>query len=244
MDNKEATRTCGQCHKEVAEANFSLHETHCSRFLCLCPDCDEPVPKEQLNQHREEEHSQVRCSKCHQKMQRCQLMDHESHECVERLQTCQFCELEMPWKELDGHCVVCGSRTNLCRDCNRYVKLRDQPEHSLTCSATDNGSGPPQTTSIPPNKIKCTGCMASFPAEDIEKHKQECVPAPRWDYYKEVEPKEEELSSTFKDRLHSGPWDDGGDPTQISTCPHCHLALPLFVLRWHEAKCKIYICLK
>lgn len=46
-------------HKEVAEANFALHETHCSRFLCLCPDCDEAVPKDQLSQHREEQHTQV-----------------------------------------------------------------------------------------------------------------------------------------------------------------------------------------
>ncbi|KAM3616694.1 uncharacterized protein V6R79_021851 [Siganus canaliculatus] len=45
--------------REVAEANFALHETHCSRFLCLCPDCGETVPTEQLEQHREEEHTEV-----------------------------------------------------------------------------------------------------------------------------------------------------------------------------------------
>ncbi|XP_039987599.1 XIAP-associated factor 1 isoform X2 [Xiphias gladius] len=257
-----------KCHKEVAETNFALHETHCSRFLCLCPDCDEAVPREQLNQHREEQHTQVRCSKCNQKMECCHLMDHESDECVERLQTCQFCELELPWKELDKHSQVCGSRTELCRDCNRYVKLRDQPEHNSTCSATNNGSSPPQTTSTPPNKTKvtvsCSGCMMSFPAEDIEKHELECVQASRWDYYKEAKLEEEKvqdeggfcrqvtplrLSSTYKatslaDRLGRGPWGDGGDPDQISTCPHCHLALPLFTLRWHKAKCQIYILLK
>uniref|UniRef100_A0A3Q1F042 XIAP associated factor 1 n=1 Tax=Acanthochromis polyacanthus TaxID=80966 RepID=A0A3Q1F042_9TELE len=42
------------CHKEVAEANFALHETHCSRFLCLCPECDEAVPRDQLAEHKEE----------------------------------------------------------------------------------------------------------------------------------------------------------------------------------------------
>ena len=47
-------------HKMVAEANFALHETHCKRFLCLCPDCDEAVPRQQLDQHREEEHTLVR----------------------------------------------------------------------------------------------------------------------------------------------------------------------------------------
>lgn len=74
----------------------------------------------------------------------------QSDECVERLQSCQFCELELPWKALDEHQHVCGSRTELCSNCGRYVTLRDQPEHGLTCSATDNVSGSPQTASKPP----------------------------------------------------------------------------------------------
>lgn len=28
----------------------------------------------------------------------------------------------------------------------------------------------------------------------------------------------------------------GGDVDQISTCPHCHLALPVVTLRWHEVQ--------
>ncbi|XP_059186556.1 XIAP-associated factor 1 [Centropristis striata] len=266
MDNKEATRTCGQCHKEVAEANFALHETHCSRFLCPCPDCDEHVPRELLDQHREEQHTQVRCLKCNKKMERCQLTDHEAEECVERLQSCPFCELELPWKDLDEHSLACGSRTELCRDCGRYVTLRDQPEHSSTCSATNNGSAPPQTTSkLPPNEtnitVNCSICMAPFPAEDIEDHELECVSATDWDN-EESEPLEEnnedegdfykqgatpQLSSTFKANSLSAsnvPLGDGGDPNQISTCPHCHLALPLLTLRWHQVKCQLHIVLK
>uniref|UniRef100_A0A671Y3Q5 XIAP associated factor 1 n=1 Tax=Sparus aurata TaxID=8175 RepID=A0A671Y3Q5_SPAAU len=258
MDPEEATRTCGLCHKEVAEANFALHETHCSRFLCLCPDCDEAVPKDQLSQHREEQHTQVRCSKCNRKMERCRLADHQSDECVERPQSCHFCELELPWKQLDEHQLVCGSRTELCRDCGRYVTLRDQAEHGLTCSDTVNGAGPPQTTSKKPANnttltVNCGRCMASIPPEEVEEHERECVPADRSDD-EEDEPEEEEkeeddlyrggataasLSSAYKvaslsDRPNGGPWGDRGDPDQISTCPHCHLALPLCTLRWHE----------
>lgn len=88
----------------------------------------------------------------------------------------------------------------------------------------------------------------------ISTNQLECVQASRWDYYKEAKLEEEKvqdeggfcrqvtplrLSSTYKatslaDRLGRGPWGDGGDPDQISTCPHCHLALPLFTLRWHK----------
>ncbi|XP_072249154.1 XIAP-associated factor 1 [Leuresthes tenuis] len=270
MDSKEATLTCGQCHKEVAEANFTLHESHCSRFLCLCPDCEEAVPIDQLNEHREEQHTQVRCSKCNKKMERCHLLDHESDDCVERLQKCQFCELEVPWKELEDHLLVCGSRTELCRDCGCYVRLRDQQEHSSICSDTDKNSGPPQTASSAPDTamktkitVSCRRCVLSFPAEDMDKHEMECFLATRWDNEK-AEPKEEErededdfswqgatpqLSNAYQaaSLTHTpsrGPWVEGRDPNEISTCPHCHLALPLFTLHWHEVKCQTHILLK
>lgn len=38
----------------------------------------------------------------------------------------------------------------------------------------------------------------------------------------------------FSDRPSRGPWINGGDPDQIRTCPHCHLALPVSTLQWHE----------
>ncbi|KAM6987676.1 XIAP-associated factor 1 [Tautogolabrus adspersus] len=246
MDLKEGTRRCTQCQKQVAETNFALHETHCRRFLCVCPDCDEAVPREQLNQHREEQHTQVRCSKCNQRMERCQLLDHESDECSERLQSCHFCELEMPFKKLDEHAVVCGSRTELCRDCGCYVTLRDQPKHALTCSETDNASSPPQTTTtLPPNNMNG---RASSPAEDAEEHER--VLQSSWEHKEDESEEDEEerepsprLSSTYRatllsDRPRNCPLGPGGDPDQISTCPHCHLALPVLTLRWHQVKCR------
>ncbi|XP_029373315.1 XIAP-associated factor 1 isoform X2 [Echeneis naucrates] len=261
---KEATRTCEQCHKEVAEVNFTLHETHCSRFLCICPDCDEAIPREQMNQHKEEQHTQVKCSKCNLKMERRHLTDHEADECVERLQACQFCELQLPWKQLDQHSLVCGSRTELCKDCNHYVKLRDQPDHGSTCSATGNGSTPPQTSSTPanmtPTGVNYSRFMASFPAEDTDKRELD-NPVPGW-YYDESESEDKEKKDALSQQVNtvqlsnaykatSPPYAalaqasaDGGDPYQISSCPHCHLALPLLTLRWHEAKCQIYILLR
>lgn len=267
MENKEETRTCGQCHKDVAEANFALHETHCKRFLCPCPDCGESVHRELLDKHREEEHAQVRCSKCNKKMEHRHLKDHESDECVERLQSCQFCELELPHKELDEHSLACGSRTERCLECGRYVTLKDRAEHELTCSAADDDSAAPQTSSKPPSNervtVMCNRCMKSIPAEDLDDHELECFPTTRLDN-EEAAPEEEEsddeddfysvgettwLSSTFKanslsDKPSRGPWGDEGDPDQISTCPHCHLALPNFTLRWHTVKCQIHILLK
>ncbi|KAK0135806.1 XIAP-associated factor 1 [Merluccius polli] len=142
MDDKGHSRTCGQCHKVVAIDNFALHESHCRRFLCLCPDCDETVPREQLEQHRLDEHTQVQ-------------------DCVVRLLCCEFCELELPCRELEEHECVCGSRTERCNICHNYILLRDQAQHAHTCSAA-NGVPPlplrpprlPQTTAITPDKSK------------------------------------------------------------------------------------------
>lgn len=84
----------------------------------------------------------------------------------------------------------------------------------------------------------------------ISPNQLKCVPATSWDA-EEAESEEEErkdegdlsrqvampqLSSTYKatslpGRPSRSPW---GDPDQISTCPHCHLALPLSTLSWHK----------
>uniref|UniRef100_A0A3B5L810 TRAF-type domain-containing protein n=1 Tax=Xiphophorus couchianus TaxID=32473 RepID=A0A3B5L810_9TELE len=207
---------------EVAEANFPLHESHCKRFLSVCPDCDEAVPKDQLSQHFEEQHTKVNCSKCNKKIERCHLEDHEAEECPERLQKCTFCELEVPWKQLEGHTVVCGSRTELCKDCGRYVKLSDQSEHSSTCSAAEGEDSTQTLSSALDKKV------------DTKEEKWE----DKDDLFKQQS--QDQLRSAYKATSQShagrrGLWVND-DQDQISTCPHCHLALPVPTLKWHEVK--------
>uniref|UniRef100_A0A1A8EFE0 XIAP associated factor 1 n=1 Tax=Nothobranchius kadleci TaxID=1051664 RepID=A0A1A8EFE0_NOTKA len=257
MENEEATRSCGKCHRDIIEVNFALHEAHCSRFLCLCPDCDEAVPRDQLSQHREEQHTQVKCSKCNMKMERCHLLDHESEECAERLQACRFCEWELSLNEMHDHELVCGSRTALCWDCRHYVKLRDQQDHSSTCSATDEGSSPPQNTSRAPESVSGSGLAALFSTEGEEQNQLESSPAAGPDCGDPEEEDEDgvdflrqtpQLSSAFRatsltKTAGHGPG-EGRDPDQISTCPYCHLALPLRTLSWHQVKCRTHVFLK
>ncbi|XP_029965270.1 XIAP-associated factor 1 [Salarias fasciatus] len=258
MDSSEPTRTCKQCQREVAEANFALHETHCSRFLCVCPDCGDNVPRDQLTEHREEQHSLVRCSKCSQKMERCRLEDHELEECVERLQSCEFCELQLPFKDLADHVAFCGSRTERCQDCGRYVKLSEQSQHHLTCSASDDD--PSLTSATQTQTATCVSCKGSFPVEEIDEHELDCVAASRGECELEEEEDEEDdwghpwgaaaaaISSTYQRMSMSGGagsgFQDEDDVNQIGSCPHCGLALPLLTLRWHQKKCQIHGQLK
>ncbi|RVE64733.1 hypothetical protein OJAV_G00128440 [Oryzias javanicus] len=254
MDNKEeeVTRTCGLCHRDVAESNFALHESHCSRFLCLCPDCAEPVPRDQLAQHKDEQHAQVKCNKCNSKMERRHLSDHQSDECLERLQKCSFCELEVRFRELDEHLLVCGSRTELCNDCNRYVKLRDLQDHSFTCSASGNHPSAGDEPDIAGAALDFSRWKSSFSDEDTEKHELEHFSETVEDDEKErVEEKDYRFSWKHASEpgassySHShGSWEDREDPDQISSCPHCHLALPVRTLRWHKVRCQTHVLLK
>ncbi|XP_076138762.1 XIAP-associated factor 1 [Alosa pseudoharengus] len=251
--NNEETVLCGNCKKDIAKSNFALHEPHCRRFLCVCPDCDEPVPREQLEEHHSEQHIQVNCSKCNVKVERCHLMDHEADECKERLVSCEFCQLELPLSTMEEHTVACGSRTERCLDCGRYVTLKDQLRHAKICSSsaasadaiTDEQKAAAHDTNRPTLAL-CWKCKSSVLSECLEEHLFQCT-----------SPTLSEAQEDERDERASAPESDsdsvlrlsdvlkrGEDLDQINTCPICHLALPLKTLSWHVKKCKIFEHLK
>ncbi|NWS66918.1 XAF1 factor, partial [Crotophaga sulcirostris] len=119
--------------RDVSAANFSLHEAHCSRFLTLCPECDEPVAHKDMKDHQIEAHKQVRCNLCHQSMQQYQLEHHETKECHKRGMKCMICEVEMPFDKLKEHLDSCASRTEWCWECNKYIMYKDLNKHNDTC---------------------------------------------------------------------------------------------------------------
>ncbi|RMZ94892.1 XIAP-associated factor 1-like, partial [Brachionus plicatilis] len=52
--------------------------------------------------------------------------------CSKRQVECQYCDLSLDSDKIDGHLVVCGSRTELCEKCRKYVLLRDKFAHELS----------------------------------------------------------------------------------------------------------------
>ncbi|NXR10450.1 XAF1 factor, partial [Semnornis frantzii] len=123
--------------RDVAAANFSLHEAHCLRFLTLCVECDEPIAQKDMPDHQAEAHKQVRCNLCHQGMQQYQLEHHQTEECLKRATRCKICELELPFHKLEEHLESCASRTEWCGACNKYIMYREQGKHREVCQNSD-----------------------------------------------------------------------------------------------------------
>lgn len=167
---EEESKFCKNCKRDVSAANFSLHETHCTRFLALCSECDEPIALKEMESHQEEAHKQVRCKLCHQSMQKYQLESHTANECNERSLKCTFCELEMPFSKLQRHLEACGSRTELCWECNRYIMYKDLDKHKDVCQ---NGSKP-ANNGLSDNL--CQQCNKCFPDDQYLQHLNECSP--------------------------------------------------------------------
>ena len=50
--------------RDIASANFVMHEMHCRRHISLCEHCQEPIPRSELEQHFNDVHAKIPCERC------------------------------------------------------------------------------------------------------------------------------------------------------------------------------------
>ncbi|XP_030647337.1 TRAF-type zinc finger domain-containing protein 1 [Chanos chanos] len=131
---EEPTQLCTNCKRDIPEANFTTHEIHCRRNIALCDVCQEPVPRAELQQHRDEEHTQEQC-KCGLKIERRLMETHQMNECSQRMVPCQYCDLELAYSQAKEHEDYCGTRTEPCPLCKCNVMLREQDIHPALCGS-------------------------------------------------------------------------------------------------------------
>ncbi|XP_028938095.1 XIAP-associated factor 1 [Ornithorhynchus anatinus] len=167
MEFEKEFQYCRNCRKDVASANFSLHEAHCLRFLVVCPICDQPIQRKAEKEHQAIAHQQVRCQLCQQSMQQYLLEEHKD-KCSKRRVQCKFCKLPMPFSCLQEHEVQCGARTELCFDCHKYVLVRDQSRHKDVCLNVKHQA--------PKKQVRCPKCKQEIPKSQFFQHQNQCDP--------------------------------------------------------------------
>lgn len=53
----------------------------------------------------------------------------QEKDCIHRQVVCEYCELELQFSEMKSHKDFCGSRTELCQRCKKYVQHKDLENH-------------------------------------------------------------------------------------------------------------------
>lgn len=97
----------------------------------LCKECGEPIPTSQQEEHFEEYHAKEKCD-CGQLVEKMNLDEHKEKECPNRDVECEYCELTLPFNKMSSHVEYCGSRTQKCDACDRFIQMKDFTEHENT----------------------------------------------------------------------------------------------------------------
>ena len=117
-------------------------------------------------EHFMEYHAEINCFQCGKKTTRSEEGNHLANECGKRPIPCQYCQITLLREKMPEHQVFCGSRTEWCHNCNRYILIRDLGNHEKSC----DGGASQKCDSLP-----CEFCGSSIPLENLDVHQRQCL---------------------------------------------------------------------
>ena len=146
--------------------NYQMHAVHCKRNIQLCSLCGDAVLRSEEQEHFKEYHAEINCIQCGEKTTRSKAANHLANECGKRAIPCQYCDIILPREKMPEHQEFCGSRTEWCHRCSRYILIRDLRNHEASC---DGGASQKCAT------LPCEFCGSSIPLENLDAHQLQCL---------------------------------------------------------------------
>lgn len=123
--------TCSNCRKQIPKNSQATHEAFCRRNNIPCELCGHIMRISDKQAHFEETHKLIKCS-CGESMEIRLLAHHKQHDCGHRLKACQYCKLRKKIIDLPDHEAYCGSRTEKCAKCQKFVSVKDFQQHTAS----------------------------------------------------------------------------------------------------------------
>lgn len=190
---------CEHCKKYISSVNLVMHVAHCQRNIQMCRTCGEPVSKVNWQEHQED-HKPVKCDRCGKEISKASLENHIANSCLKREVACVYCGLDMSFSELNNHEVYCGSRTEPCETCKKFVMIKDIPSH--VCDGSGRSSSP-TIEDVSDETVPCEFCNMEVPMEQLMKHESTCpVLREEEDYVEIIDDNTDTTSPRGRKRSH------------------------------------------
>jgi len=164
---------CDNCRRYIPSARLTMHTAYCYRNTFRCEQCGRSMQKAEKEKHMEEKHTLHKCEYCSEQIQSYKLNSHMKKQCPKRPIPCPYCLISFPFSEFYDHERVCGSRTELCERCLKYIMLRDKEQHDTSnCKySPDYGRTPPALLTRTASVFVCERCNSSLPTwDDLQVH--------------------------------------------------------------------------
>lgn len=113
----------------MATQSFVLHEIHCQRNFYRC-ECGEFLKKSEKVEHEAAVHKSEQCLHCRLTAPAYEMA---KHKCQKLPKSCQFCNAVIIFDDYVEHVKVCGSRTQQCPICKKYIQAWVYEKHEDTC---------------------------------------------------------------------------------------------------------------
>jgi hypothetical protein len=121
---------CNNCHSNIPENVFILHERRCINYCKYCIECQSVIPIIDWEKHCDTYHKVMVCEDCGCSYN--SSVDHKN-ECESRSINCKWCNCPYTTIELIKHEEQCGNCTFICENCGDRIRNNQRENHAMNC---------------------------------------------------------------------------------------------------------------